>query len=154
METVRKLKLENVQHRFAKPEKALQYRGRLYHRNQAKANAFILEDASVSSRTSDRVSKLAVKQHCQKMQLLLRCPKRTPKQAFHQDELRSAPEQIKMSKAVGPDERAPNFLKHLLADLEVELLRNLCHSRLECWCSQSWRDAVINPFLKKVIDPQ
>ena len=49
--------------------KALQYRGRLYHRDQAKANAFIQEYASVSSRTSDR---LAVKQHRQDMQSLLR----------------------------------------------------------------------------------
>ena len=44
-------------------EKDLQYRVRLYHRDQAKANAFIQEYASVSSRNSDRVSRLAVKQH-------------------------------------------------------------------------------------------
>ena len=41
--------------------KALQYRGRLYHGDQTKANAFIQEYANVSSRTSDRVSRLAVK---------------------------------------------------------------------------------------------
>ena len=54
--------------------KALQYRGRLYHCDQAKANAFIKEYASVR-RTSDRVSRLTVKQHGKEMQSLLRCPR-------------------------------------------------------------------------------
>ena len=67
--------------------KALQYRGRLYHRDQAKANAFMQEYSSVSSRTSDQVSRPAVKQHRQKMQFLARCPKGHQKQAFHQNEL-------------------------------------------------------------------
>ena len=128
--------------------KALQYKGRLYHRDQAKANAFIQEYANVSSRTSDRVSRLAVKQHRQDMQSLLRCPRRTPEQAFHQDELQSALKQIKVGKAAGPDEIAPDLLKHLPADVEVELLKILNHSWLEGWCPQSWRDAVIIPFLK------
>ena len=43
--------------------KALQYRGRLHHRDQAKAKAFIQKYANVNSRTSDRVGRLAVKQH-------------------------------------------------------------------------------------------
>ena len=64
--------------------KALHYRSRLYHCDRAKANAFIQESANVSSRNSDR---LAVKQHRQDMQSLLKCPRRTPEQAFHQDEL-------------------------------------------------------------------
>ena len=51
--------------------KALQYRGRLYHRDQTKANAFLQEYASVSSRTSDQRSRLAVKHHRQEMQSLL-----------------------------------------------------------------------------------
>ena len=100
------------------------------------------------------MSKLAVKQHRQDMQSLLRCPRRTPEQAFHQDELQSAHKQIKVGKAAGPDEIAPDLLKHLPADVEVELLKILNHSWLEGWCPQSWRDAVIIPFLKKDKDPQ
>ena len=49
----------------------------------------------------------------------------------------------------GPDEIAPDLLKHLPADFEVELLKILNHSWLEGWCPQSWRDVVIIPFLKK-----
>ena len=134
--------------------KALQYRSRLYHRDQAKANAFIQEYTSTSSRTSDRVSRLAVKQHRQDMQSLLRCPRRTPEQAFHQDELQSALKQIKVSKAAGPDEIAPDLLKHLPTDVEVELLNILNHVWLKGWCSQSWQDEVIIPFFKKDKDPQ
>ena len=129
--------------------KALQYRGRLYHRNQAKANAFIQEYASVS-RTSDRVSRLAVKQHRQKMHFLSRCPRRTPEQAFHQDELQRALEQIK----VGEEKTTPDLLKHLPADFEVVSLKILNHSWLDGWRPQSRRDAVIIPFLKKDKNPQ
>ena len=129
--------------------KALQYRGRLYHRDQAKANAFIQKYANVSSRTSDLVSRLAVKQQRQNMQSLLRCPRRTPEQAFHQDELQSALKQIEVGKAAGSDEIAPDLLKPLPADVEVKLLEILNHSWLEGWCPQSWWDAVIIPFLKK-----
>ena len=131
---------------------ALQYRGRLYHRDQAKANAFIQEYASVSSRTSDRVSRLAVKQHRQDMQSLLRCPRRTPEQAFHQDKFQSAFKKIKVGKTAGPAEIAPDLFKHLPADVEVELLKILTHSWLEGF--QSWRDVVIIPFFKKDKDPQ
>ena len=133
--------------------KALQYRGRLYHHDQAKANAFIKEYASVS-RTSDRVSRLTVKQHGKEMQSLLRCPRRTTERAFHQDELQSALKQIKVGKAVDPDEVALDLLKHLPADVEVELLKILNHSWLKGWCPQPWQDAVIIPFLKKDKDPQ
>ena len=77
-----------------------------------------------------------------------------PRQAFHQDELQSALEQIKVGKAVVPDEVALDPLKHLPADVEVELLNILNHSRLEGWCPQPWRAAVIIPFLKKDKDPQ
>ena len=134
--------------------KALQYRGRLYHRHQAKANDFIQEYASFSSKNSNRVSRLVVKQHRQKRQSLLRCPRQTPEQAFHQDEFQSAFKQIKVAKAAGPDEIAPDLLKHLPADVEVELLKTLNHSWLEGWCPQfSWH-AVIIQFLKKDKDPQ
>ena len=124
--------------------KALPYRGRLYHRDQTKANFFIQKYASVSSRTSDRVDRLAVKQHLQKIQSLLRCPRRTPEQVFHQNELQIAPKQIKVGKAAGADETAPDLLKHFPVDVKVELLKILKHIWLE-----SWWDAVIIPFLKK-----
>ena len=134
--------------------KALQYRGRLYHRDQAKANAFIQEYTNFSSRTSDRVSRLAVKQNRQDMQSLLRCPRRTPEQAFHQDEFQSAFEQIEVGRAGGPVELASDLLKHLTADVEVGFFLIFGHSWLEGWCSQFWRDAVIIPFLKKDKDLQ
>ena len=134
--------------------KALQYRGRLYHRDQAEVNAFIQEYANVSSRTSVRVSRLTVKQHRQDMQSLLRCPRFTTERAFHQDELQSALKQIKVGKAAGPDEIAPDLLKHLPADVEVELHKILNHSWFKGWCPQSWPDAVIIPFFKKDKDPQ
>ena len=55
---------------------------------------------------------------------------------------------------MGPDEIAPDLLKHLSADVGVELLKILNHSWLEGWCPQSWRDVVIILFLKKDKDPQ
>ena len=55
---------------------------------------------------------------------------------------------------MGPDEIAPDLLKHLPAEVEVELLKILNHSWLEGWCPQFWRDAVIIPFLKRDKDPQ
>ena len=111
--------------------KALHYRGRLYHCDQTKANAFIQEYANVSSRTSDKVSRLAVKQHRQDMQSLLRCPRRTPEQALHQKEIQSPFKQIKVGKAASPDEIAPDLFKHLPDDVEVELLKILNQSWLE-----------------------
>ena len=59
-----------------------------------------------------------------------------------------------MGKAAGPEENAPDLLKHLPADVEVELLKILNQSWLEGWCPQSWRNEVIIPFLKKDKDPQ
>ena len=134
--------------------KTLVYKGREYVSDKAKASAFIQEYATVSGRKSDRSSRRAVRELRSGVRRLLGSPRQELEQAFTPDELAAALKTDKTGKAGGPDGMAPDILKHLPLNTQIELLFILNARWTTGWCPQAWRTATIVPFLKKEKDPQ
>ena len=134
--------------------KTLVYKGREYVSDKAKASAFIQEYATVSGRKSDRSSRRAVRELRSGVRRLLGSPRQELEQAFTPEELAAALKTVKAGKTGGPDDVAPDLLKHLPLSTQKELLFILNASWTTGWCPQAWPTATIVPFVKKEKDPQ
>ena len=122
--------------------------------DKAKASAFIQENATVSRQKSDRSSRRAERELYSGVRRLLGSPRQELKLAFTPEELATALKTVKAGKAGGPDDVAPDILKHLPLNTQKELLFVLNASWTTGWCPHAWRTATIVPFLKKEKDPQ
>ena len=126
--------------------KTLVYKGREYVSDKAKASAFIQEYITVSGRKSDRSSRRAVRELRSGVRRLLGSPRQELDQAFAPEELATVLKTVKAGKAGGPDGVAPDLLKYLPLNTQIEHLFVLNASWTTGWCPQAWRTATIVPF--------
>ena len=114
---------------WAKDGKTLVYKGREYVSDKEKASAFIQECATVGGRKCDRSSRRAVRELRSGVRRLLGSPRQELEQAFTPEELATAMKTFKAGKTDGPNGVAPDLLKHLPLNTQIELLFILNASR-------------------------
>ena len=138
----------------AQDGKTLVYKGREYVSDKETSSAFIQEYTNVSGRKFDRSSRRAERELRSGVRRLLGSPRQELGQTFTPEELAAALKKVKAGKAGGPDGVAPDLLKHLPLNTQIELLLILSARWTTGWCPQAWRTAMIFQFSKKEKDSQ
>ena len=81
-------------------------------------------------------------------------PEASERRSLQPDELQQALSQLKVGKAAGPDNIAPDLLRHLSTIGSSVLLTILNSSWLSIRCPQFMRSAYLVPFLKMEMTQQ